>query len=111
MSLNSPANWLVQLANVFAPILFAYGVLRQKILDTGFLINRTMVHRADVTGFMALGRKPSGSAWRPDEIELLGWASHHIGLDLYALKVEHLEQANSILAIRLEQAMAMVAGR
>lgn len=50
-----------------------------------------MVTRNDVVGIVLLGAKPSGLDFRPDEIELIGWATHQIGLDLQTLKVEQLE--------------------
>ena len=37
------------------------------------------------------GAKPSGLDFRPDEIELIGWAAHHIGLDFQTLKIDQLE--------------------
>jgi hypothetical protein len=50
-----------------------------------------MVNRNEVIGVVLLGPKPKGQSYRPDEIELIGWASRQIGLDLHALKVEQLE--------------------
>jgi len=53
-----------------------------------------MVNRNEMIGVALLGPKPSGVSYRPDEIELVGWAARQIGLDLHALKVEQLEAAN-----------------
>ncbi len=50
-----------------------------------------MVNRNEVIGAVVLGPKPSGLGYRPDEIELIGWATRQVGLDLHALKVEQLE--------------------
>lgn len=50
-----------------------------------------MVNRNEVFGMVLLGPKPSGLAYRPDETELIGWATRQVGLDLHALKVEQLE--------------------
>jgi hypothetical protein len=50
-----------------------------------------MVYRHDVVGFVLLGHKPSGRGYRPDQIEVLAWASHLVGLDLHALTVDQLE--------------------
>ena len=50
-----------------------------------------MMNRAEVMGFALVGRRTSGLAFRPDEIELLSWATQQIGLDLHALKIEQLE--------------------
>jgi hypothetical protein len=52
-----------------------------------------IVNRNDVTGVVLLGPKSSGLPYRPDEIELIGWATRQIGLDLHALKIEGLEAA------------------
>ena len=49
-----------------------------------------MVNRNEVSNVAVLGPKPGGLPWRPDEIELIGWAVGQIGLDLHALQVERL---------------------
>jgi hypothetical protein len=51
-----------------------------------------MTHRNEVTGFALLGYPQAGQAFRPDEIEALAWATTQIGHDLYALRVEALDQ-------------------
>jgi hypothetical protein len=56
------------------------GVLALPMLDQGAL-----------AGFVLLGRKPDGSDYRPDEVELLGWAANQVGLDLQALHARDLE--------------------
>lgn len=65
-----------------------------------------MLHRAEVLGFVALGPKPSGEPYRPDEEAALAAAVHQIGLDLHALRVEELERDNALLATRLSLAPA-----
>ena len=50
-----------------------------------------MIQRNDLTGFVVLGAKPSGDAYRPDERALLADAAQKIGLDLHALRIEELE--------------------
>ncbi len=57
-----------------------------------------MIHRTEIIGATLLGAKPNGFGYRPDEKEVLAWAAHQIGLDLHALEVERLQQANSALA-------------
>jgi hypothetical protein len=57
-----------------------------------------MMHQAALAGFVLLGPKPTGEDYRPDEIEVLGWATRQIGLDLQAIRVRELEQN----VIRLE---------
>jgi hypothetical protein len=56
-----------------------------------------MVNRNEVVGIVLLGRKPNGQDYRPDEVELIGWATRQVGLDLHALKVERLEASESDL--------------
>ena len=72
-----------------------------------------MINRNQVIGVVLLGSKPSGSSYRPDEIDLIGWATRQVGLDLYALKIEALEaerasQAEqiSVLNARLDGVLA-----
>ncbi|HWE47882.1 MAG TPA: hypothetical protein VG407_17825 [Caulobacteraceae bacterium] len=57
-----------------------------------------MVNRNEVIGLLLLGQKPSGHSLRPDEVELIAWATRQVGLDLHALKVERLEAVNADLS-------------
>jgi hypothetical protein len=69
-----------------------------------------MVNRNEVIGLVVLGPKPSGSSYRPDEVELIGWAARQVGLDLHALKVERLEAEKADLGKTvavLERALAL----
>ena len=50
-----------------------------------------MSHRGELGGFILLGPKPHGDAYRPDEVEVLAFAAHQIGLDLNVLRVEALK--------------------
>ncbi|CAN5317413.1 hypothetical protein BH09PSE2_BH09PSE2_02550 [soil metagenome] len=61
-----------------------------------------MTHRAEVTGFIVLGPKPGGDAYRSDEETLLADAAGRIGLDLYALRVEELQETNARLTMELQ---------
>jgi len=54
-----------------------------------------MVHRGNLGGFVLLGNKSNDETYRPDEIEVLGFATHQLALDLVALRVEQLEQYSS----------------
>ena len=45
-----------------------------------------------MNGFVLLGRKANAESYRPDEVELLGFAVHHVGLDLHALEVGELRR-------------------
>jgi hypothetical protein len=62
-----------------------------------------MVHGHDLEGFAVLGRKLNGERYRPDEIELVQWASRQVGLDLFALSVDQLkgerEERNRDIAV------------
>ncbi len=59
-----------------------------------------MIHRSEVIGVTLVGAKPSGFGYRPDEKEVLAFAAHQIGLDLHALEVEWLQQANAELSAK-----------
>lgn len=50
-----------------------------------------MIDRHEVCGVVLLGPKPSGAGYRPDELDLLAWASTQISLDLLALEKERLQ--------------------
>jgi hypothetical protein len=52
-----------------------------------------MMHQAALAGFVLLGPKPTGEDYRPDEIEILGWATQQVGLDMQAIRVRDLEQS------------------
>jgi hypothetical protein len=56
-----------------------------------------MVNRNEVIGLAVLAPRLDGSDFRPDEVELVGWATRQIGLDLHALKVRQLESDRSDL--------------
>jgi len=51
-----------------------------------------MIHAHDLEGFAVLGAKGNGDRYRPDEIELVEWATRQIGQDLYRLDVEQLKR-------------------
>jgi hypothetical protein len=60
--------------------------------ELGAALIAPMINRNEVIGVVLLGPKPCGLDYRPDEIELIGWAALQVGLDLYALRVEQLEK-------------------
>jgi hypothetical protein len=68
-----------------------------------------VIMRADLMGFVALGAKPSGASYRPDEVEVLTWAVHQIGLDMHTRRVQQLEQANQVLEIKYNELKSVVA--
>ena len=57
-----------------------------------FAVALPMTYRADLDGFVLIGGKLSKPIYRPDEMELLGFAANQIGLDLHALEAEELRQ-------------------
>ena len=59
-----------------------------------------MIQRGDLLGFVALGPKPDGAPYRPDEEELLSNAAQAVGLDLLALRMDELERENRKLAAK-----------
>ena len=59
-----------------------------------------MMHQAALAGFVVLGPKPTGEDYRPDEIEVLSWATQQVGLDLQAIRVRDLELTNLKLVER-----------
>jgi len=56
-----------------------------------------MTYGSDVRGFVLFGSKPDGADFRPDEIELIGWATVQVGLDLHALRIEQFEHITAAL--------------
>jgi len=50
-----------------------------------------MMHQAALAGFVLLGPKPTGEDYRPDEMDVLSWATQQVGLDLQAIRVRELE--------------------
>ena len=50
-----------------------------------------MLDQGALAGFVLVDRKGDGADYRPDEVELLGWAACQVGLDLQALHARDLE--------------------
>ncbi|MGZ5086407.1 MAG: GAF domain-containing protein [Usitatibacter sp.] len=69
------------------PMLIEEGEAR-----SGFELALPMSHRGEVNGIVLVERRSGGETYRPDEIELLGFAAHQVGLDLHALEVERLRR-------------------
>lgn len=73
-----------------------------------------MCHRGALHGVVLLGSKPHGESYRPDEVEVLGFATRQVGLSMHALRVEALEHAVRVLAertVQQRQALRAMAGR
>ena len=62
-----------------------------------------MLDHSALAGFVLLGLSSSCADYRPDEIELLSWGAHKVGLDLQALQVKAVEAANK--AVKAENAV------
>ena len=75
-----------------------------------------MMHQAALAGFVLLGPKATGEDYRPDEIQILSWATQQIGLDLQAIRMRELEQQAIRVGeleqtnIKLEAQIQMLAG-
>lgn len=73
-----------------------------------------MTHRGVLDGFVLMGRKHRGDSYRPDEMEALGFAAAHVGLDLHALRVDELQREVDELARkanRQSEELELMAGR
>jgi hypothetical protein len=80
------------------PVILAMRVERSAVgcADAGSSLRQEqalpILYRGEVDGFMILGRKLSQEAYRPDEIDVLGYAVQQIGLDLTALEREQYKE-------------------
>ena len=70
-----------------------------------------MTYGSDVRGFVLLGRKPDSADFRPDEVELVGWATVQVGLDLHALEVTQLKETVRQANTRIEELRLVLAQR
>ena len=70
-----------------------------------------MVNRNEVIGMVLVGPKPDGLDFRPDEIELIGWATRQVGLDLRALEIERLTAKNTDLIRENETLRSLLPAR
>ena len=71
-------------------------------LQSGSLLLPT-THRADVTGFVILGPKPSGDPYRTDEESILAETVQRLSYDLQALQTEQIVMENADLTARLRR--------
>ena len=62
-----------------------------------------MIVGAELRGFVLIGAKADGAAYRADEVELIGWAVETVGHDLNVLRVVELESAVRELEIRNDE--------
>jgi hypothetical protein len=63
-----------------------------------------MIDQGTLAGFVLLAGKPDGTAYRPDEVEVLGWATGQVGFALQALYVHELEARVATLNAQLAAA-------
>jgi hypothetical protein len=93
-----------------APIVLAMRVARGPVacadIDSAWQADWALpiVYRGEIDGFMLLNRKLSQEAYRPDEIDVLGFAIQQIGLDLTALEREQFKAQASSLAAQASSA-------
>ncbi len=62
-----------------------------------------MLHRHELLGLVLLGSKPGGDGYRPDEVEEMCNATHQIGNDLHALKIDQLERESEKLTQTIDR--------
>ena len=76
------------------------GVLALPMLDHGVL-----------AGLVLLDLKGNGALYRPDEVALLGWAAHEVGLALAALHAGLIETENRLLKSQLARLSGIIGDR
>ena len=76
------------------------GVLALPMLDHGVL-----------AGLVLLDLKGNGALYRPDEVALLGWAAHEVGLALAALHAGLIETENRLLKSQLKRLGSIIGDR
>lgn len=76
------------------------GVLALPMLDHGVL-----------AGLVLLDLKGNGALWRPDEVALLGWAAHEVGLALAALHAGLIDTENRLLKAQLARLTGIIGDR
>jgi hypothetical protein len=67
-----------------------------------------MSHRGVLGGIVLLGRRPGSESYRPDEVEVLGFAAHQVGLDLHALEIERLRRELERAGLEIAKSNAKV---
>jgi hypothetical protein len=67
-----------------------------------------MSHRSELQGLVLMGMKTTGESYRPDELKVLGFAAHQVGLDLHALKVEEYARNNERQQVQIAELREMV---
>ena len=88
--------------------------MRESAPTPGAVLALPMAHRGELFGFVLLGPRHDGEPYRRDQIDVLEFAAHDIGLDFYALKLEQLANQVTVerrncetLRAQLQTAMAM----
>jgi hypothetical protein len=76
------------------------GVLALPMLDHGVL-----------AGLVLMDLKGNGALYRPDEVALLGWAGHEVGLALAALHAGLIETENRLLKAQLTRLGSIIGDR
>ncbi|WP_420382251.1 hypothetical protein [Novosphingobium sp.] len=76
------------------------GVLALPMLDHGVL-----------SGLVLLDLKGPGALYRPDEVDVLGWAAHDVALAMAALHAGQIEAENRLLKAQLARLGSLIADR
>lgn len=76
------------------------GVLALPMLDHGVL-----------AGLVLLDLKGNGALYRPDEVALLGWAAHEVGMALAALHAGLIESENRLLKAQVLRLSSIIGDR
>lgn len=69
-----------------------------------------MVVGHELAGAVLIGARLDGSGYRPDEVELIGWAVERVGLALNVMRVRDLEAVVNELEIRNEELSRVLRG-
>jgi hypothetical protein len=72
------------------------------IIFPGAEVILPMAQRGMLTGLLVLGQKPRQGIFRPDEIELMAFATHNIGVDIHALKMGTLQADVESMRLKIE---------
>jgi hypothetical protein len=70
-----------------------------------------MLDHGVLAGLVLLDLKGNGTLYRPDEVALLGWAAHEVGLALAALHAGRIETENRLLRAQLSRLTGIIGDR
>ena len=70
-----------------------------------------LIDHGTLTGFVLLDERSGGAGYRPDELELLGWATRQVALDFQALRLRLVEQEGRLQAAEINRMVALIGAR